>query len=282
MKRILSILSVLLAVLTAGAQSGGFNPENPPEPLLRQQLTVTVQPQEAGYTYGSGVYAEGTNVSISTNGYKGYTFQHWLLNGKPIEASQNFTYTMTDKPATLVAVYEYDYVFNPDSPSEPVSIPQTYRLYLNAEPSNAGWFNRSSGEAVRPGFGVYLSASANTHYVFEGWYDTKGTLVSNEASFTYDMPDTNVTLTARFNFSPASPDVPSGSQDNVANKPDPGDANADGKVNVADIVEILNYLDGHPASIFNEEAADADGNGAVNMDDVKAVEKIIMSSGKGL
>ena len=274
MKRLLSILAVLLAALTASAQSGGFNPENPPEPLLRQQLTVKTQPENAGYAYGSGMYAEGSNVSVSTSGNTGYTFQYWMLNGTPIEASQNFTYTMTYKPTELVAVYKYE--FNPENPGEPISIPVTYRLYLDSEPINAGWFNRNSGDAVRPGFGVYLSASANSSYIFDGWYDVKGTLISSDASFTYDMPNSNVTLTARFKFSPINPGDPIGSQDNVSNTPERGDVNVDGKVDVADIVEVVNYLNNKPSKRFNKDAADANGDKVVDLKDIQFIENIIM------
>lgn len=274
MKRLLSILAVLLAFLTASAQGGGFNPENPPEPLLRQQLTVKTQPENAGYSYGSGMYAEGSNISVSTSGYTGYTFQYWMLDGTPIEASQNFTYIMTNKPAELVAVYEYE--FNPESPGEPISIPVTFRLYLDSEPVNAGWFNRSSGEAVRPGFGVYLSTTANSSYIFDGWYDVKGTLISSDASFTYDMPNSNVTLTARFKFSPINPENPTGSQDNVSNIAERGDANVDGKVDVADIVEIVNYLNNKQSERFNKDAADANCDKVVDLKDIQSVENIIM------
>ena len=67
MKRILSIVAVLLSAITGSAQDGGFNPPNPPEPLLRQLLTVTTEPVNAGYSQGSGQYAEGSNVSVSTS-----------------------------------------------------------------------------------------------------------------------------------------------------------------------------------------------------------------------
>ena len=55
-----------------------------------------------------------------------------------------------------------------------------------------------------------------------------------------------------------------------------GDANNDGKVNVADIVAIVNHLNGDTPANFNLKQADADNNNEVNMADVEAVARIIM------
>lgn len=55
-----------------------------------------------------------------------------------------------------------------------------------------------------------------------------------------------------------------------------GDANNDGKVNVADIVAIVNHLNGDTPANFNMKQADADNNNEVNMADVEAVARIIM------
>jgi hypothetical protein len=61
-----------------------------------------------------------------------------------------------------------------------------------------------------------------------------------------------------------------------------GDANGDGKVNVADMVEILNYLKGAPSDHFNTTAADVSGNGKVDETDVKILREAIMAGDKDL
>jgi len=58
----------------------------------------------------------------------------------------------------------------------------------------------------------------------------------------------------------------------------PGDANGDGNVNVTDIVEIVNYILGHPSAKFNKAAADVNGDGEVNVTDIVSVVNIILSS----
>ena len=55
-----------------------------------------------------------------------------------------------------------------------------------------------------------------------------------------------------------------------------GDANDDGVVNVADIVEINNAKAGNPSASFNMTNADTDGNGTLTEADITATENIIM------
>lgn len=57
-----------------------------------------------------------------------------------------------------------------------------------------------------------------------------------------------------------------------------GDVNRDGTVNVADIVEVANYIMGNPSNNFNEALSDANGDGAVNAADVVEIVNIIMKS----
>ena len=57
-----------------------------------------------------------------------------------------------------------------------------------------------------------------------------------------------------------------------------GDANGDGTVNAADIVEVVNYIMGHPSGKFKENAADANGDGMVNAADIVAIVNIIMGN----
>lgn len=55
-----------------------------------------------------------------------------------------------------------------------------------------------------------------------------------------------------------------------------GDANGDGTVNAADIVEVVNYIMNKPSDKFKEDAADANGDGVVNAADIVAIVNIIM------
>ena len=59
----------------------------------------------------------------------------------------------------------------------------------------------------------------------------------------------------------------------------PGDANGDTRVNVSDIVEMVNYILGKPSSKFQFEPSDVNGDGQVNVTDIVNVVTLIMSSG---
>ena len=60
-----------------------------------------------------------------------------------------------------------------------------------------------------------------------------------------------------------------------------GDANGDSEVNVADIVEIVNFILGKPSAKFLETAADLNGDGEVNVSDIVKLVSIIMSANNG-
>ena len=55
-----------------------------------------------------------------------------------------------------------------------------------------------------------------------------------------------------------------------------GDANNDKKVDVADLVEMVNARDGHPSVKFVLKAADIDGSGSITDSDITAVANLIM------
>ena len=57
-----------------------------------------------------------------------------------------------------------------------------------------------------------------------------------------------------------------------------GDANGDGEINVADIVEVVNYILGRPSGIFMWDAADLNGDGEVNVTDIVAIVNIILTA----
>lgn len=55
-----------------------------------------------------------------------------------------------------------------------------------------------------------------------------------------------------------------------------GDVNRDSNVDVADIVEVTNYIKKTPSENFNMDAADVDNNGVVDNKDIEGIVEIIM------
>ena len=60
-----------------------------------------------------------------------------------------------------------------------------------------------------------------------------------------------------------------------------GDVNSDRELNVADIVEIVNYILGKPSTKFIKAAADLSGDDDVNVTDIVKLVSIIMSANNG-
>ena len=56
----------------------------------------------------------------------------------------------------------------------------------------------------------------------------------------------------------------------------PGDANNDGYLNAADLVEMINAKNGHASERFNLTNADIDRDGTITQTDIDAVVKLIM------
>lgn len=249
---------------------GEFNPTNPADPHMNYKVKTSVEPQAAGAWINvwdenwDGHYRYGEQITLecpATNG--SYCFTHWTMNGVQYSTDPYITYTMGSSSVKFVAHYE----FKPEDPNDP-SYTASNRLYLKADPITACTFNQPSGQKWSYETTIYLSASPNSGYKFEGWY-YKGNLYSKSLDFSFQMPDEEVTLVARFEYNPENPGDPfgDGSQSNVENKPK-GDANRDGEVDVADAVRIINLC------LANEKEAEADVNGDGEVDVADAVAVI--------
>ena len=67
---------------------------------------------------------------------------------------------------------------------------------------------------------------------------------------------------------------------NIAELPKKGDANGDGKVDIADVTFIVNYALGRPTADIQKAAADVNIDGVVDSDDAKALVDIILGKSR--
>ena len=170
------------------------------------------------------------------------------------------------------ARFEAVFNFTPVNPLEPV-MPNTYRLYLTTDLEGACSFNRTSGAKVEADEYVQIKAISSPGFVFEGWY-LNGNRVSDQISFNYLMPRSNVSLEARFSYSPDNPDEPNssgGQTGNVANGGKKGDVNGDAEVNTNDAVIIINSFVNGTMGELSKAVADVNGDGEVNTSDAVIV-----------
>lgn len=94
--------------------------------------------------------------------------------------------------------------YNPPNPPEPAG---SLRISLVADPAEAGYFNYDKEVMASKGESYYLLAYSYHNYRFLGW-EQDGKVISTSSGFYYLMGDTNVTLTARFVYSPLNPPEP--------------------------------------------------------------------------
>lgn len=243
--KIITLILLALAALTASAQDD-FNPTLPGEPNALYKVTVRISPTAAGTVSGGGSFAEGckvtirrNEVSITSSSTVYYRFKYWTLNGEeytPAGQSTSFTYTVGTTNAAFEAVYEK------------MSIDEvTSKVFLVSDPSDACTFNASSGQRYLEGNDVYLYYNATSSaFVFQGWYDEAGELVSSNRYFYYTVPKDNTTLTARFTYEPQMP----------------GEPENDGQTDIDNSPMILGYKD---AQII---MGDMDRNGQLSVGDV--------------
>ena len=201
------MLALFMCSISLWAQDDTFNPSSPAEPGPPgnvPMLSLVADPVDGGTVSGAGWYEVGTNVTLRAYNKQNYVFDRWAdADGNTVSTSAQFKYTKKQGDETLTALFR----FSPGSPAEPTEIAQQVYHQLTLVAEDGGTV--SGGGKYMPNTRVYLSASLNTGYVFKGWYNADGTLVSSSASFYYTTTAADVTLTARFSFNPGSPGEPS-------------------------------------------------------------------------
>jgi hypothetical protein len=119
-----------------------------------------------------------------------------------------------------------------------------------------------------------LSGDGKFHFNF-GWYGTcDGWFVSTALNVTHREGDE-----LHFNWDHEmliGVQPPEGWEPPVTVTP--GDANADGKVDVNDVTTVINFILGKNPNPFNEANADVNGSGDVNVMDVTLIINIILNT----
>lgn len=248
---------LLIASASSSRVYAQLNPSNPPEPYVYYKVSVTAEPEHVAYNSGSGQYVSGKAVTINTSASNSsYAFLYWTVDGEIYSTERTFTYTVSNRDIKFVAHYK----LSPPNPSEPSAVSMR-RLYLEVEPSRAGSLNTSSGNKTEVGKTVNLMGYANAGYQFLGWYEGEE-LLSTSQNYDFVMPDKDVTLCAKFKYSPSNPNEPIKFYSTLT-----GDANNDNKLSEEDVMFILEHLADVPNVEFNENCADANDDGKIDIAD---------------
>ena len=208
------------------------------------------------------------------------------------EESGSGTDSDKDSGSTEADAPAYDPSYSPDFPGDPVTpnIPDEeekddsgddsdsgtgseqevttvyHKLYLVPSPAGSCTFDKESGAQIAEDEAFSVTAVPGTDMTFEGWYQNS-TKVSSNLTYSTFMGKSNMTLTAMFEYVPSFPTDPSSSLPNVIK----GDINNDGKVNVTDVVALINRIQAGTAAQLDPNIADMNSDGNVNITDAVAL-----------
>jgi hypothetical protein len=152
-------------------------------------LTVNVLPLESGMVElnpENEFYTVNDVITLTAKPAPGYQFVSWTNGaGDEVGVDEVLVYPMTAGDATLQANFAIiDYTLSVDViPADAGSIGFTPEQdYYNIDDE------------------VTLTANVNDGYKFIGWSDANDNLLNEELTFSYTMPDSNVIITANYEF----------------------------------------------------------------------------------
>ena len=140
-------------------------------------VTLTANPSEGGTVYGSGTYNSGAVATLIATPASGWHFVGWYQYGTQVSAQQSYFRAVVSDLA-YVAKFEKD----------------SYTITVSADPAEGGTV--SGGGTYETGTYAALTATPNSGYKFDGWYQGS-TLKSTNANYTFTVTG-NITLTAKF------------------------------------------------------------------------------------
>lgn len=152
----------------------------------KYNLTLAVNPSEAGSVTGDGTYVEGEQVNIRTtdtysNKYK-YYFSNWQhVDGKEISTLNIYTFRMPSNDLQITAVYK-----------------ENKKFKLTLESSNHEYGNISGGGEYYKNEPFNISASAKEGYKFAGWYKNNALYSKSIDISKKPMPEQDLHLVAKF------------------------------------------------------------------------------------
>lgn len=166
-----------------------FEPGNPPEPYVKQNITVDIDPAGVGYTSGAGSYSYNDGVYICAYIDYEYEFEYWTVNGYPWpETNQCFYYQVGDTNAHFVA-----------------HVSKKHMITLKTQPRAAGTSSMQmngmpiGNQLVARGKKLDFSTIGNQDYKFSHW-TINGYKHTTATSFNYTVGDSAAAVVAMYDY----------------------------------------------------------------------------------
>ena len=140
-------------------------------------ITTTIEPANSGTVTGAGIYAIGSNCTLTATPHTGYSFVNWTKNGSVVSTNSSYSFTVAES-----AQYSAHFVIN------------SYAVNATAFPEEGGTV--SGAHAYTHGSTATLTATAAEGYTFINWTEN-GAVVSTSPTLQFGVYG-NRTLVANF------------------------------------------------------------------------------------
>lgn len=157
-------------------------------------ITVNAAPTSGGTVTGGGTFPYGSSRTVTATPSAGYTFDGWFENGTRVSTSNSYTFSVTSD-TTLEAFFIQGYyrIEARAGAGGNTSISGGGSIYTSNTNLNS---TAAVFEACPSGTFVTMTATPNTGYVFDGWYEND-VRISTNTVYTFNATS-NRTLYARF------------------------------------------------------------------------------------
>lgn len=143
-------------------------------------LSLANENEDLGSISGAGTFEYGSNVTITANPNKGVSFVGWYgSDGELVSSDPIYSFSMPGEDISYSARFAWT----------------QYSVSVTINDNSMGSVTGSGSYTY--GQEVTLTATPNEHHSFFGWY-AGDTLLSQDSSYTFSMPDKSLDYTARF------------------------------------------------------------------------------------
>ena len=173
------VLLIPLLFLLASCDSGSEinNDTKEPEESIKEDekasyfLALTKSIDTAGEVSGSGVYKENASITVTATINNGYKFMGWYKDNTLVSKDTNYTFNMPKENIILEAKYEI--------------ITYNLEALIDSNSLNLGTVSGTNGYNL--GDEAEFKAIPNNGYSFKGWYNENDELVSNLATYKFNV-----------------------------------------------------------------------------------------------
>jgi hypothetical protein len=154
-------------------------------PVVTKTVAVTANPPSEGRVSGGGVFAEGSQVTVTASPNSGYIFTAWTLNGQTVSSSASYTFTL-ESNTSLTANF----------------IPITVTYNVTASAGSNGGVSPSGSETVNAGGSVSFVATPAAGYQVGQWLVNGVVAQNGGANFTLTGVAADTTVGVNFTTEP--------------------------------------------------------------------------------